>query len=141
MDITGRFPNRAAFDSYWNEHYIPLTYEDVRGSYEAFAESAGGGIYNSDYAGSGCISKATFKENLSQEARFLFEDSLTEAFYERNPELYETAFALYEHSQLSGEGPSDTAQTFHEVFHALYEAFLDQLFDEKLSAYAPQTGG
>ncbi len=131
MDIFEQFPNKETFDRYWNENYVPLTYEDVREAFEDFVTSAAGHIYLSDYEEKGCISKEDFKENLSQEAQFTFEDGLTEAFYDKNPELYETAFAIYEEAQLSG-GDAGVAQIFHVTFHRLYAEFLDRLFDEVL---------
>lgn len=133
MDIFEQFPDKETFDKYWNENYVPLTYEDVRAAFEDFVKSANGHIYLSDYEEKGCISKADFKENLSQEAQFTFEDGLTEVFYDKNPELYETAFALYEEAQMSGQGDASVAQIFHETFRGLYAEFLDKLFDEVLA--------
>lgn len=93
-DIFEQFPDREAFDRYWAENYVPVTYEDVKEMFEDFVTSAGGHIYLSDYEEKNCISKADFKDNLSQEAQFSFQDGLTEIFYDKNPELYETAFAI-----------------------------------------------
>lgn len=132
-DIFKQFPDRETFDKYWNENYVPVTYEDVREAFEDFVKAAGGHIYLSDYEEKGCVSKADFKENLSQEAQFTFQDSLTEVFYDKNPELYETAFTLYEEAQMSGAGDSSVALTFHETYQKLYEEFLDRLFDEVLA--------
>lgn len=132
-DIFKQFPDRETFDKYWNEHYIPVVYEEVKEAFEDFVTAAVGRIYLSDYEEENCISKADFKENLSQEAQFTFQDGLTEVFYDKNPELYETAFAIYEEAQMTGNGKEDVAQIFHETFEKLYEEFLDRLFDEKLS--------
>lgn len=132
-DIFEQFPDRETFDKYWNEHYIPVVYEEVKEAFEDFVTAAAGHIYLSDYEEENCISKADFKENLSQEAQFTFQDGLTEIFYDKNPELYETAFAIYEEAQMTGNGKGDVAQIFHETFEKLYEEFLDRLFDEKLS--------
>lgn len=133
MTIFEQFPDREAFDRYWNENYVPVTYEDVREAFENFVSAADGHIYNSDYEENGCVSKEDFKDNLSEEAQFSFQDGLTEAFYDKNPEVYENAFALFEEAQMSGNGKLDVAQTFHKVFNSLYVEFLDRLFDEKLS--------
>lgn len=132
MDIFEQFPDRETFDTYWNENYVPITYEDVKEAFEDFVTSANGHIYLSDYEEKGCVSKADFKDNLSQEAQFTFEDGLTEAFYDKNPELYETAFALYEEAQMTGQGDASVAQVFHDTFQALYAEFLDRLFEEVL---------
>lgn len=132
-DILAQFPDRKSFDRFWNENYVPVTYEDVKEIFEDFVKSAGGHIFISDYEEKGCITKQDFKENLTQEAQFTFEDGLTEVFYDKNPELYETAFAIYEEAQMSGEGDASVAQIFHETFRALYAAFLDRLFDEVLA--------
>ena len=43
-------------------------------------------------------------DNLSETAMFNFQDTLTEVFYEKNPEVYETAFELYEESVINGSG-------------------------------------
>ena len=112
-----------------------MTYEDVREAFTDFVKSADGHIYLSDYEEKGMISREDFKENLSQEAQFTFEDGLTEVFYDKNPELYETAFALYEESKLTGKGDASVAQTFHETFRALYAEFLNRLYDEVLAAW------
>ena len=94
-NIFSHFPDRETFDRYWNENYVPVTYEDVATVFRDFVKSAEGHIYLSDYEEKGCISKEDFKDNLSQEAQFAFQDGLTEVFYDKNPELYETAFALF----------------------------------------------
>lgn len=127
-DIFEQFPNREAFDRYWEENYVPVTYEDVRESFEDFVAAAGGHIYLSDYEEKGCISREDFMENLSQEAQFSFQDGLTEVFYDKNPELYETAFAIYEEAQMSGNGKADVAGIFHETYQQLYTEFLGNLF-------------
>ena len=73
-DIFEQFPDRETFDKYWNENYQPVTYEDVREAFTDFVKSADGHIYLSDYEEKGLISREDFKENLSQEAQFTFED-------------------------------------------------------------------
>ena len=132
-NIFSHFPDRETFDRYWNENYVPVTYEDVATVFRDFVKSAEGHIYLSDYEEKGCISKEDFKDNLSQEAQFAFQDGLTEVFYDKNPELYETAFALFEEAQMTGQGDASVAQTFHETFNGLYTEFLDTLFEEMLS--------
>ena len=133
IDIFEQFPDKETFDKYWNENYVPVTYEDVKNMFEDFVKSAGGHIFLSDYEERGCISKEDFKENLSQEAQFTFEDGLTEVFYDKNPQLYETAFALYEEAQITGEGDASVAQIFHDTYRSLYAEFLDRLYDEVLA--------
>lgn len=133
MAIFEQFPDRERFNKYWRENYVPIAYEEVRDIFENFVASVNGHIYLSDYEEKGCISKEDFKENLSQEAQFTFEDGLTEAFYDKNPELYETAFALYEEAQMAGNKQDDVAQIFHETYRKLYVEFLDRLYDEVLA--------
>ena len=132
-DILQAFPNRETFDEYWNESYVPVTYEDIKSIFEEFVDSVDGHIFLSDYEENGCISKEDFKENLSDDAQFAFQDGLTETFYDKNPELYETAFAIFEEAQMTGKKNCDVALTFHETFHRVYAEFLDRLFDEKLN--------
>lgn len=55
---------------------------------------------------------------------------MTEAFYDKNPEIYETAFGLYE---LSPEGSASITRTFHETYQKSYEDCLDQLFDAAIA--------
>lgn len=133
LDILERFPNRDAFDQYWKEAYVPVTYEDVKEAFKDFVKSVDGHIYLSDYEEKGCISREDFKDNLSQEAQFTFQDGLTEVFYEKNPELYEAAFAIYEEEQMAGKKGAGAASIFHETFAELYAEFLDRLFEEALS--------
>lgn len=133
LDIFEQFPDRETFDQYWKKNYKPVVYEDVREAFTDFVKAADGHIYISDYEEKGLISKADFKDNLSQEAQFTFQDGLTEVFYDKNPELYETAFALYEEAKLTGKGDAGVAQIFHETFQALYAEFLDCLYDEVLA--------
>ena len=121
-DILAAFPDRETFDRYWEENYVPVTYEDVKEAFE-------------DYEEGGCISKEDFKDNLSQEAQFAFQDGLTEVFYDKNPDLYETAFAIFEEAQMSGNQDVNVAVTFHETFNRLYAEFLDRLFEEKGSIW------
>lgn len=132
-DILVRFPDRDAYERYWALNYVPLKYEDVKKIYEDFVKSVDGHIYLSDYEENGCVSRGDFKQNLSQEARFAFEDGLMEVFYEKNPKLYEAAFALYETAELSGRKKADQVQIFHDTFRDLYEEFLDRLFEDVLA--------
>ncbi len=128
-DIFTCFPDKEAFDAYWKKTYVPLSYEDVREAYESYVETAEKHIFLSDYEEAGAVSRADFMENLSQDAQFQFQDILTEAFYEKNEELYETAFAIYEEAQLSGNGKGAVAETFHQEYDRLYREFLELLFD------------
>ena len=132
-DIFTQFPDKETFDAYWNKNYVPLTYEDVREEFENYVKEVEGHVYLSDYEENGCVSKADFLENLSQDAQFMFQDTLTEIFYEKNPTLYEVAFALYEEAQMNGAGDQNVAKTFHETYQNLYRDFINQLFDEKLA--------
>ena len=59
----------------------------------------------------------------------------TEVFYDKNPDLYETAFAIFEEAQMSGNQDVNVAVTFHETFNRLYAEFLDRLFEEKGSIW------
>ena len=54
-DILAAFPDRETFDRYWEENYVPVTYEDVKEAFEDFVTSAGGHIFLSDYEEGGCI--------------------------------------------------------------------------------------
>ena len=124
-----QFKDREAFDAYWNENYVPLSYKDVQEEFENYVKEAEKHIFLSDYEESGSIAKADFMDNLSQTAQFTFQDTLTEAFYEKNPELYETAFAIYEEAQMEGRKDDNVALTFHEEYQRLYQKFLNEMFD------------
>ena len=69
-EIFEQFKDKDAFDAYWKEHYVPLTYEDVREAYEDFVKSADKHIFLSDYEESGNVSREDFMDNLSQAAQF-----------------------------------------------------------------------
>lgn len=131
-EIFERFPDRETFDAYWKAHYVPVVYEDVKESFESFVILSEGHIFLPDYEENGCINRADFRENLSQEAQFMFQDALTEAFYDKNPELYEYAFAIFEESQMNGGTGMEVARVYGEVYRQLYEEFLEKLFDEKI---------
>lgn len=131
--ILQKYPNAETFLTFWNNHYNPLSYDDVKESFEDFVTSASGHIYLSDYEEKNCILKDDFIENLSTAAQFTFQDMLTEVFYDKNPDLYETAFSIYEEEQLAGRKGESIAQVFHDTFSGLYREFLNRLFDEKLS--------
>lgn len=124
-----QFKDRETFDAYWNENYVPLSYKDVQEEFENYVKEAEKHIFLSDYEESGSIAKADFMDNLSQTAQFTFQDTLTEAFYEKNPELYETAFAIYEEAQMAGRKDDNVALTFHEEYQRLYQEFLNEMFD------------
>ena len=82
-----QFKDREAFDAYWNENYVPLSYKDVQEEFENYVKETEKHIFLSDYEESGSIAKADFMDNLSQTAQFTFQDTLTEAYYEKNPKL------------------------------------------------------
>lgn len=74
-----------------------MTYEDVKEGLEELVKAEGLNIFQDDYVKN--VRKEDFKEHLSKGARFEFENAMTEAFYDKNPEVYEAAFGLYEEVQ------------------------------------------
>ena len=129
-DIFASFPDKEAFDNFWKETYEVLTYEDVREAYEAYVDQAEKHIFISDYEAANAISREDFMENLSEDAQFAFQDALTEVFYEKNQEVYETAFAIFEEATLSENGKGKIAETFHQEYERLYKEFMNQIFDK-----------
>lgn len=129
-DIFASFPDKERFDNFWKETYEVLTYEDVREAYEAYVDQAEKHIFISDYEAANAISREDFLENLSEDAQFTFQDALTEVFYEKNPKVYETAFAIFEEAALSENGKGKIAETFHQEYERLYKEFMNQIFDK-----------
>ena len=121
---------REEFEKYWVDNYVQINYEDVKDEYEAFVREAEKHIFIDDYEAAGAISKNDFMDNLSETAMFTFQDTLTEVFYDKNPDLYETAFELYELSQMSDQKGENPAIKFHEEYNRLYKEFLLQLFED-----------
>ena len=128
-EILELFPTKEAFDEYWKENYVPITYDEVREAYEEYVNAAQKHIFISDYEEGGAISREDFMENLSEEAAFTFQDTLTELFYDKNPEVYENAFALFEAAEMAGKKELDVAQAFHEEYNRLYNEFMLAMFD------------
>lgn len=128
-EILEQFPTKEAFEEFWNANYEPLTYDEVKEAYEQYVKGAEKHIFLSDYEAGSAISREDFTDNLSEEAAFTFQDALTEAFYDKNPEVYEAAFALFEASQMEGNAALDVAEAFHLEYNRLYKEFMLQMFD------------
>lgn len=128
-EIFDRFPTKEAFDAYWNENYVPVIYDDVKEQFEEYVNSVEKHIFISDYEASGNISRDTFLDNLTEDAAFMFQDTLMECFYDKNSQIYEAAFSLFEEAQMSGEKDKDVSDTFHKVYDQLYHEFMLTLFD------------
>ncbi len=128
-ELFTRFPDREAFDEYWKENYVPLTYADVEQAYADFVQQVEKKIFLSDYEEKHAISREDFHENLNQTAEFMFQDLLTEAFYDKNPEVYEMAFTLYEAAEMVEGVRHDVAAAFHEEYNRLYREFLLEMYD------------
>ena len=75
------------------------------------------------------MNKEDYKKHLSQAARFEFENTMTEAFYEKNPDIYEVAFGLYEEEPKQA---AEIADTFHRTYQTIYEECLDCMFDSAI---------
>lgn len=129
-DLLRQYPDQKTFDTFFHMKYQPVRYEDVREAMEALVKEAGLSLFLDEYVKGGKITKADFKKYFSQAAKFRFEDAMTEAFYDRNPEIYETAFGLFE---LSPESSASITRTFHETYQKSYEDCLDQLFDAAIA--------
>lgn len=128
-EIFELFPNQEAFDAYWRENYVPLSYEDVKEAFENYVKEADKHIFISDYEAGNAINRDDFMDNLSEDASFMFQDALTEAFYDKNPEVYENAFALFEAAEMAQDKNLDVAQTFHVEYNRLYKEFMLTMFD------------
>lgn len=129
-ELLTKYPDRKAFDLFFNMNYKPVRYEDVKEAMEAFVQEAGLSLFLDDYVKSGRVDKKDFKNYFSQAAKFQLEDAMTEAYYGKNPEIYETAFGLYE---LAPDKSAAITRTFHETYQASYEECLDMLFDEAIA--------
>ena len=44
-DILAAFPDRETFDRYWEENYVPVTYEDVKEAFDLFVRLRGGWMH------------------------------------------------------------------------------------------------
>ena len=75
-EILELFPNREAFEKYWEENYLPVEYKDVKSAYEEYVKSVDKHIFLADYEETGCIGERDFLENLSEDAQFFFQDAL-----------------------------------------------------------------
>lgn len=131
-ELLQQFPDKETFDAFFQEHYQPLTYEDVKTGFGEAVREAGAHIFPEEDMDK--VNRENFMEYLGQGARFILENAMTEAFYEKNPEVYETAFGLYE------EDPRHSPQitgTFHRTYQESYEALLSEWFDV---AIAPLLG-
>lgn len=128
MELYEKLTTKEAFDKYWQSHYIPVSYKDVQEAFESFVKEQDKKIFIEDYEANGQISKDNFIENLHADAQFAFQDALTMAFYDKNPELYEAAFTIYEMEQMEGKKGTITI-LFHETYALLYQTFLNQMFE------------
>lgn len=131
-ELLQQFPDKETFDVYFQEHYKPLVYADVKEGFGEAVQEAGAHIFPEDDMDK--VTRESFMEYLGQGARFILENAMTEAFYEKNPEVYEAAFGLYE------EDPQHSSQitaSFHKTYQESYEALLAEWFDE---AIAPLLG-
>lgn len=126
----GKYTSAADFENFFQANYTPLTYEDIKEDYENFYKEQNGKIFHEDYEKAAQISKDDFRDNLSKTALFTFQDALTELFYDKNPEIYEEAFAIFEEN---AGAKSEITKIFDDTYQSLYEAFLDQFFDEVIA--------
>lgn len=129
-DLVTRFPDKEAFELFFKESYKPITYNDMRQGMEGLVKEAGLEIFHDEYVKSGKVSKKDFAEYLSQAAKFRFQDAMSEAFYDTNPEIYEAAFGLYELEPIKSK---DITIIFHKVYAQVYQACLECLFDEVIA--------
>lgn len=127
-DLLTLFPDKEAFDRFFVENFKPMSYEDVREGFEALVKTEGLNIFHDEYAKH--VRKEDFTEHLSQGARFEFENAMTEGFYEKNPEVYEAAFGLYE--EAPDKAGSITA-TFHRTYQEIYKECLNCMFDAAIA--------
>lgn len=123
------YTSAAEFEKFFYENYRPLTYEDIRDDFEAFYKEQKGKIFHEDYEKAGKISKEDFMNNLSKTALFTFQDTFTELFYDKNPAVYETAFAIFEEN---GGKKTDITKVFDDTYQNLYQEFLNRFFEETL---------
>ena len=125
-ELLEKYPTQEAFDTFYQSEYKPVCYEDVREAMEALVQEAGLEIFLDDYVKQGKISREDFKDYFSETAKFQFEDAMAEAYYDKNPEIYEAAFGLYE---LAPAQSVAITRTFHEEYQKNYADCLNELFD------------
>ena len=114
--LTKQFPDKETFDKFFVENFKTMTYEDVKEGLEELVKAEGLNIFQDDYVKN--VRKEDFKEHLSKGARFEFDD--------KNPEVYEAAFGLYE--EVPKQAMAIT-ETFHRTYQEIYEESLNCMFD------------
>ena len=97
-DILAAFPDRETFDRYWEENYVPVTYEDVKEAFEDFVTSAGGHIFLSDYEEGGCISKEEAQMSGNQDANVAvtFHETFNRLYAEFLDRLFEEKGSIWQ---------------------------------------------
>lgn len=123
-ELLQQFPDREAFDFFLEENYTPLVYEDVKEGFAEVTEEEGAHIFPESDMDQ--VTRDNFMEYLGQGARFILENAMTEAFYEKNPEVYEAAFGLYE---ADPEHSGQITESFHQKYQDSYKALLLEWFD------------
>lgn len=127
-EVLETFPDKEAFDRFFMEHFQPMSYDDMKEGLESLVKKEGLDIFERSYMDK--INKQDFKEHLSKAARFAFDDAMTEAFYEKNPEVYEAAFAIYE---AAPDRAQEIAYTFHKTYQEIYDEGMNCMFDAVLA--------
>lgn len=123
-DLLTQFPDKETFDRFFAEHFKAMTYDDIRDGFEELVKSEGLNIFHDAYAKH--VRREDFAKHLSQGARFEFENAMTEAFYEKNPQVYEAAFGLYEENP---DRAAEITETFHRTYQEIYKEALNCMFD------------
>lgn len=124
FDLLQAFPNKEAFDAFFMENFRPMTYDDMKDGLEELVKKEGLDIFEKSYVEK--VNKADFMEHLSQAARFAFDEAMTEAFYDKNPEIYEAAFGIFE---LAPDRAKEIAYTFHKTYQEIFEEGMNCMFD------------
>lgn len=120
--------SKHSFEALFQKEYQALKYEELKEGFEEFCES--NELFDSDYLAGGKICKSDFREHFTETAAFTLQDLFTEAFYEKNPRIYETAFEIFEENE--GQ-KTDITELFENTYEESYGEVMNELFNQVIS--------
>lgn len=121
--------DKEVFDTFFTENYCAVDYATVKEAFEEIA-SAGNEIFSGNYEARN-LKRENFILYLKSEVYCDFEDAITEAVDDLNPEILDAVMDITE----SCKDGDEITEKYWETVRDLLKMHLMQLYDEVISKW------
>lgn len=121
--------DKASFEKFFDENYIPVEYAMVKNDFHELAEEYGRDMFTEDYLAKGRIRKEDYILYMKNEVYCAFEEIVENAVDSLNQEIADAVLEIGNELEFD----NSVTEVYFDNMENLLKRFLDCMFDEEFA--------